>query len=342
MNPLLDAGIKIILFLQGLGAWLTPVMQGFSFLGREEFFLLVMPALYWCVDSALGIRVGILLMLSNWVNGILKIVLSGPRPYFYSSQVKGLSVETSFGVPSGHAQNSAVVWGGLAAWLRTKRAWMAASVLVFFIGLSRIYLGVHFPHDVLFGWLVGALLLWGALRLEPVVVRQLGRQSFTSQVATMFLISLAGILLTGAARLSLGAWTTPLEWLKNIAITNPGSELPDPLALSGTVTVAGVFFGLTAGALWLQRGGGYDASGTWQHKLLRYLIGVAGVAAIYFGLGAVLPRGESLLPYLLRYARYMLAGLWIAALAPLLFKQMGLAGKGEVTRTEPATQPQMK
>ncbi|MBK9603359.1 MAG: hypothetical protein IPO36_16190 [Anaerolineales bacterium] len=58
MQTLIESGIAFIIALQSLGDWLIAPMQFFSYLGNEEFFLLVLPLLYWSVDSALGLRSG--------------------------------------------------------------------------------------------------------------------------------------------------------------------------------------------------------------------------------------------------------------------------------------------
>ena len=169
MDAILDFGVRLVLAIQGLGGWLKLPMEIFSFLGKEEFFILLLPILYWCVDSHLGIRVGLILMMSTSLNDTLKLALHGPRPYWYSSEVNGLAEETSFGAPSGHAQNAMVIWGMIAASLRKWWGWLIAGLLIFFIGFSRLYLGVHFPVDIA----AGAFLGWGigtlAIALEKNV-----------------------------------------------------------------------------------------------------------------------------------------------------------------------------
>src|SRR3990172_5299463 len=62
MNDWLMWGLPVIQFLQSLGDWLVKPMEFFSFLGREEFFLLVLPLLLWCVDVGLGVRAGVILL----------------------------------------------------------------------------------------------------------------------------------------------------------------------------------------------------------------------------------------------------------------------------------------
>ncbi|HTX78503.1 MAG TPA: phosphatase PAP2 family protein, partial [Longilinea sp.] len=107
--------IPVTLFLQSLGTWLTLPMKVFTFFGTEEFFFLFMPILFWCVDTALGARMGMILIFGSSVNSAIKLVFHGARPYWFDTRVKALSTETSFGFPSGHAQTAASVWGRLAA-----------------------------------------------------------------------------------------------------------------------------------------------------------------------------------------------------------------------------------
>jgi undecaprenyl-diphosphatase len=77
-----------------------------------------------------------------------------PNPFF------GLSTPESYTFPSGHAMLSTVFFLSLAMLITRKpAARIAAAILAFFIGLSRIYLGVHYPTDVLAGFAAGAFWL---------------------------------------------------------------------------------------------------------------------------------------------------------------------------------------
>ena len=134
-----------------------------SYLGNENFFFLVLPLLYWSVDATLGIRVAFILVTSNSVNSVFKLMFASPRPYWMSVDVKPMSVETSFGIPSGHAQNAMSMWGAMADGVGKRWAWVVSMLLTFLIGVSRLYLGMHFLTDVLAGWLIGGLLLWAFL-----------------------------------------------------------------------------------------------------------------------------------------------------------------------------------
>jgi membrane-associated phospholipid phosphatase len=324
-KAVLDWGIAIVLLLQGLGLALTLPMKVFTFLGNEMFFLAVAPAVYWCMDTALGLRVGLLLMISAGLNSSIKIVFHTPRPYWYDPRVSALNSESSFGLPSGHSQNAVVVWGRLARDIKRTWGWILALALMFFIGLSRIYLGVHFPTDVLSGWLLGGLILFVAIKWERPLAYWLRQIGPAGQVLVALGASLAMILLGWVARLSLGSWTFPAEWADNIRIALPNVELPNPLDLSGLISNGGAFFGLASGAILLAGRGGYQARGAWWQLLVRYLIGLIGVLVLWRGLDLVFPNGEDLIAVALRYLRYTLVGVWVTGLAPLVFIRARLA-----------------
>ncbi|HZU86175.1 MAG TPA: phosphatase PAP2 family protein, partial [Anaerolineaceae bacterium] len=173
--------------LQTLGAWLVPILIAFTTLGYEEFYLLVVPFTYWCMDSGLGMRLGAMLMFSQATNSLFKLVFHAPRPYWINSDVTAYSAETSFGAPSGHAQISLSMWGAAAAWFRRRWVTILCAVIIFMIGFSRIYLGVHFISDVLIGWIIGGLLLFAVLRWEKPFITRFIRFSLWRQLTLIAL-----------------------------------------------------------------------------------------------------------------------------------------------------------
>jgi len=327
MNSIWTWGIEVTHFLQNLGSWLEVPMKFFTFFGNEEFYMLVMPALYWCVDAVLGLRIGLMLVISGNLNGTAKLLFKSPRPYWVDSQVYAYSSEHSFGMPSGHAMNATSVWGLLAASLKKKSITIAAVLLIFLIGISRIYLGVHFLSDVLAGWLLGALLLLLYTRLEKPVAAWVKAQPLGRFILYMFLIAIAAITLNTLIIRSSANWQIPVQWLETSAITASGSDI-DPLLLDGTITNTAIFFGLVSGVVWMNRKGGFKADGKLALKLARFVIGLTGVLLLWAGLGSIFPDSADLLGYALRFVRYALTGAWISAGAPLVFQKLGLADKG--------------
>lgn len=329
MDGLMQFEATINLFLQSLGGWLELPMKAFSFLGQEEFFLLALPILYWCVDAGLGLRIGMMLMISNGVNGFFKVLFHSPRPYWVDRRVTAYASETSFGIPSGHAEIAAGLWGLLAA--RLKKTWLTIVCLlvIFFIGFSRLYLGVHFTRDVLFGWALGGLTLLAFLALEKPVLRWVKKSSTAQLIAAAFVTSLVLILLVITPILIITNWQVPSDWLANIQAATPDSPIA-PLEISGAFTISGTWFGMLLGAIWMQRNfNGFSTSGSVWKRALRLLPGLVGLILIWWGLDQIFPDSGNMLSYSLRYLRYALVGFWTAGLAPWLFTKIGLAKTSE-------------
>jgi len=323
MEDLWAAGIAAIVWLQALGPALTTPMQLISFLGEVEFYLLLMPALYWCWHANKGLRLGVLLMLSAGLNEALKVAFHQPRPFWISASVQALSPEMSFGLPSGHAQHAVCVWGWLAHQSRRRWAWALALLSVVLISLSRAYLGVHFPQCLLLGAGIGALLLAVFVQWEQPASRWLARRTVTERCGVALLASLALLGLTAVAQGSLRGWTVPAAWAE--AVLSKTSEPIEAVAPANAFMAAGVLWGLGAGAAWLDTRGGFSVQGPAMQRLLRYLVGMVIVALLWFGLGSLLPEGDSWLALVLRYVHAGLLGFWVAGAAPLLFRRLRLA-----------------
>jgi membrane-associated phospholipid phosphatase len=327
LDALHQLEIAWIVLIQSLGTWLAPVMSLLSQLGTENFFMFVMPVLYWSFDALVGSQVAVLLLLTNAFNAGLKLLFHSSRPYWLSPSVQALSEETSFGFPSNHAQTAASIWGFLAVRWRGKTLRILLIGLIFLIGFSRVFLGMHFLSDVVGGWLLGGLTIWGFTIVERPLLKWLRTQSLKQMVILALLSSaiLGGVVLVSSALAQ--NWPIPGEWIQNARTATPGVDI-DPFNIHGAFTLAGTWFGFLAGAAWFyHRQGGYCADGTPQQRLLRYLVGLLGIFFFYYALGRIFPRDPNLISYFLRYVRYTLVGLWISMLAPLVFQQIGLAKK---------------
>jgi membrane-associated phospholipid phosphatase len=331
MESLWSAGIAMIVWLQSLGPGLTTPMKLLTFLGKVEFYLLLMPALYWCWDSRKGLRLGVLLMLSGGLNEALKIAFHQPRPFWVSSTVEALSVETTFGLPSGHAQQAVCVLGWLSHQKRRAWAWGLAGLLVVLISFSRAYLGVHFPHSLLIGSVVGAVLLWAFVRWEPRASAWLVGRSLAEQLWVALLGSLTLLGLSVVALAYLRGWSVPAAWTR-AALEKTGEPI-EALTPSYALMSAGVLFGMGAGAAWLQHCGGFSAGGTTLRRVLRYVVGMAVVAVLWFGLESLLPQDAGPVVLVLRYLHASLVGFWVAGGAPRVFGELGLADESSDRKT---------
>lgn len=325
MDVLTQFELAVTLWFQELGSWLLPVMTAVTRLGSEDFYILALTLIYWCFDRTIGARIGLILMLSNSVNGILKILVHSPRPYWVDTRVTALAAETSFGLPSGHAQNATSVFGILAVSLKRKWIWFAALIMILLMGVSRLYLGVHFLRDVIGGWLVGSILLYMFAKLEAPIVDWFKRQNIWQQLGIALLSALLMIAAGMIVRISTADWMVPESWYTTALQAAPDHPI-DPFAFQSVFTTAGVWFGMLVGLTFVANGSGvFDPKGPILDRIIRYLLGMVGLLALYLGLGALFPRTSDLLGYGLRFFRFALVGLWTVWLAPLLFIKLRLA-----------------
>lgn len=317
--------LNLVLWIQNIGEWLSAPMSVVSFLGNEEFFLLVLPVIYWCIDPRLGVNIGILLMLSTNLNNSLKFLAHSPRPFWLSPEIQPRAIETSFGIPSGHSQSAAAAWGFLPAYWRRKAVFMLSLTVILLIGLSRLVLAVHFGIDVLTGWLVGGLILMIYFCLREPVVRFLSSQQPSTILLLFFGFALILILVGAGLRTTVqSSWQIPQSWRENFSFHAPEEEF-HPFSLDPIISSAAALFGLSAGAWLLFRQGKPQVNGTFLQKILRYLIGLIVLILLWRGLAVIFPQGDSLQAYGFRFLRYALVGLWVSLLAPLVFIKLRLS-----------------
>jgi membrane-associated phospholipid phosphatase len=318
----MDFQISLIQTFQTSAPSLGGLMQGITFFGQPEFYLLFIPLILWCFDRSLGLRLLIVLSVSGAINEALKIFFHAPRPYWISPDVTAYTSMTSFGLPSGHAQNAVVFFGSIAAFARKWWIGIACIVIIFFISLSRIYQAVHFPTDIIAGWGIGILLLLGLLYLEkPVLERTRGR-SFPALVIMAFGFSLLLIGITSIALFVTGPWQVPAEWSIQ-AVAHTGVPL-DPFAHKDTWMTAGLIFGGLSGSLLCSRRFPFSIRSSAIRMAARYLLGIVILFLIWISLSglAALPGNAG---YLMTYIQAALAGFWLTAGAPALFLVTGLA-----------------
>ncbi len=148
----------LMIAVSSLGTWFVYV--------PAAIVLLALPQ----TRQAVGMPAAAALTLSAGLNVLLKLAYAVGRP-----GIDPLVVETGYGFPSGHAMNG-LAFVGLTCFLyhrygvnaRRKRGLLALGLaFVLMLGVSRVYLGVHSPSDVLGGFLAGGAVLSLALALTP-------------------------------------------------------------------------------------------------------------------------------------------------------------------------------
>ena len=283
----------------------------------------------------------IFLPVTASINSILKQALHAPRPYWLDPDIRAIRVSNGFGMPSGHAQAS-TVWLYAASCLKKRWIWIVAIIIVFMVGLSRVYLGVHFSSQVLLGWLIGIVILVLFVQLEGRFLRWFLSRRFYFQ-----LICLGGItrliLIMGAVFVyQLKDWKMPLEWIRNATDDLAGRDetLLSSIGMGAVAGNAGGFLGATLGALLSQRKGGFDAGGPVWKRLLRSVAGLLILLALYGSIMWIAPNETRALVYSIwRFCGFLMLSFFAIFLLPLLFRRIKLLNEdNQASGSEKLTQ----
>jgi len=310
MEAILQWGLDCIRQIQTLAAipGLTITMRAITNIGSAVACVVLLPFIYWCVDEKKGLRLAVVLLISAWINLALKFFLKQPRPFFegYDPSVGMVNVIIG-GFPSAHAQNSIIMWMIIASWgiipkLSRSVHFCIAALLCLLIGFSRVYLGVHFPTDVLGGWLLGGIILavyfMTGNRIEAWLESHGPR---------------AGLIAAAALAFAMNIYR-PSEYM-----LLPG----------------GMILGLGIGFFLCRRYIEFHASASLKDKtgieklltlLIRYALGITAMVLLYVAAGkAINGMRNSGNYYLYVFTRYVLLSVWLSAGAPWVFRKLRLA-----------------
>ena len=169
--------MEILYALEALRTpWLDAIVSALTHLGGETVFLIAALAVFWCADKRQGYYLMSVGFMGTLVNQFLKITCRIPRPWVRDPEftiVESARAEaTGYSFPSGHSTSSVGTFGVLAT--EGKRLWLriGSVALCFLIPMTRLYLGVHTPADVLVG---SAIPLFFIVVLRPAIYSDNGR-----------------------------------------------------------------------------------------------------------------------------------------------------------------------
>jgi undecaprenyl-diphosphatase len=158
--------------------WLTDAMRGVSELGEPGFViplgLLLAAMLIWRRRARAAVTLAAAAIGGECLNAILKASFHRARPEAFF----GLHQPEHYSFPSGHAMVSVCFYGSLAAILaagsaRSAAYWAFGIATPLIIGFSRVYLGVHYPTDVLAGYAAAIVWLTILFRLDRRIPKRL-------------------------------------------------------------------------------------------------------------------------------------------------------------------------
>ena len=136
------------------------IAKGLSFIGSEEFMLIFLCLCLWSFGFKKTRSLIFITLFSTIFNLALKLMFQECRPDLSLRLVEA----TGYSMPSGHAQISGTLWGWLLFHSNSFFIQSLLSLLIVLVSLSRIYLGVHYLHNIITGAIIGLFLAWSFRR----------------------------------------------------------------------------------------------------------------------------------------------------------------------------------
>ena len=247
--------MEIIKYLQSFA---NPVLDVYftiiTMLGEDIFILAFLTYLYWNVDKETGEYVVFSLFTSLTLNGGIKDIVKAPRPIGQEGIFSAREhTATGYSFPSGHSQTAGTFFGALGLRWRKAWIWAAGIVTMLLIGISRLYLGVHYPKDVAAGLLLG---LASAYFCRLLFLKVRNREALYVAVFAMML-----------------------------------AFLPTSVSEDFYKSLGGLA-GFVLAMLFEHRVVRFQEKASMRGKVLRYLLGLAVLLCVKLGLERILPEGN--------------------------------------------------
>lgn len=261
--------------------------------GEELVLFIILPIFYWAVNKEMAQIGAVAGFATMTLNGMIKDIAKIERP-ISNENIRFVAIdnflvdtvslkEGSYSFPSGHSQTISVLMFSLASYYKKKSLWIGSAILVLLVMLSRVYLGVHWPLDVLIGGLLGLI---SAVFFYHLLIKK----DPDKRIKIYFIVSVICLIALFFAE------------------------------KSDTYKSIGACFGFSLGALFERKFVNFDPKeGTLLKKILRCVIGIVIVGALKIGLKPLFGLiGDFAI---LDFLRYMILVFVAIAIYPMLFKK---------------------
>ena len=308
--------MSFLYFLEDLR---NPVLDFFfSFItlfGEETIFMAIGMIVFWCVDKFKGYYLLCVGFFGTILNQFLKIVCRVPRPWVkdpsFTIVESAKEAAGGYSFPSGHTQTSVGLYGGIARVANNKAFRISMIVLAALVALSRMYLGVHTPADVLVSVAIATVLIFMAYPIFK-------KAENSPKVMYALLFSFVGVMVAYLCFVLL--FPFPAEVYAADAVHNLESAQKNGYTLLGCAL--GLLVAYTADLKWIK----FETKAVWWAQVLKVLGGLVAVLLVKELLRAPL---DALFDghLVARSIRYFLMVVVAGVIWPMTFKFFGKLGK---------------
>lgn len=301
--------MSILYFLESIRVpGLNEFMLGITRLGEETAFLVAALIVFWCVDKRKGYYVMAVGFAGTMANQFLKLLCRVPRPWVrdpgFTILEQAREAAGGYSFPSGHSQCAVGTFGAIAATSKTKWVKGVCIALCALVPLSRMYIGVHTPADVLVGSGMALVLVW--LFRGPIMEGDRGMKVLIPVLTAMAI----GLLL----------YTTCWPFPEDMDQQNLASGMKNAYTMLGCMLGIAVVYPVEKKYV------NFSTKAVWWAQILKAILGLAVVLLVKEGLRAPLDwifggRMAS------RMVRYFLVVLTAGILWPMSFGWFSRLGR---------------
>ena len=291
---------------------LNEFMLTITRLGEETAFLVLALIFFWCVDKKRGYLLMSVGFLGTMANQFMKLWFRIPRPWVLDPDFTILEAAreaaAGYSFPSGHTTSAVATFGAIGVTSKHKKTRWICVILAVLVGLSRMYIGVHTPADVLVGALTSII-------LSLVLYRPVINGNHMYDVLKVMMVLAIGLL----------AFVMFYPFPEDVDAHNLEAGLKNAYTMVGSVGGVGFVY------LMEKKYVNFTTKAVWWAQILKVVLGFALVLAVKEGLRSPL---EALFgdPYSARLVRYFLIVLVAGLIWPMSFRFFsGLGGKKEET-----------
>jgi len=270
-----------------------------SLIGEQTIIIAIALYILYNNDKKKGFYIFSSVAIAVMTTNLLKSIVRSPRPFQVIDSIQGkrLATATGYSFPSGHTTTGASFYTALALAYKKRILTILCIILMSLVGLSRLYLGVHWPIDVLVGLIIGiSFSLLFSHYLDAL---------YDDEHIRMRFLCIMGVLFVSAALL-LGVLLNFFS-ADEVAYT----DLMKALSLGG-----GGYFGFVLENKKVH----FSVNESRGKQILRYVLGLAGIFLI-MGTKIIIPDS---LYAIGAFLRYTLIGFWATGLFPFIGKSLHL------------------